>query len=283
MARVKLTARKHVHAPPHRNVVPTESHSDGQNVGYFLRTLRTVLLALGYSEPPLFVSVTRLLRGNLYLCRVCVIIYERPMTNHIYHIRHMVEATTPRWTFEGGMREAAREALALLQYEAEEQMEQSQYRHFPSHAREGAEAIVMPTGDRDHIGCFTDHVKLTRALARDLDEAVKEVNLLGEHEEESSQKITKLEALCKKLREDAQKLREEKTTLEGMIQSCHELILEMAKEYGLNRMGENDNDEDEDEDDDDEGNAIAPQHRRPLPCLRRSSKKKTPWRMVHRS
>jgi hypothetical protein len=55
------------------------------------------------------------------------------------------------------------------------------------------------------------------------------------------------------LREDAQKLREEKTTLEGMIQSGDELILEMAKEYGLNHMGEND----DDEDDDDEGNAVA--------------------------
>jgi hypothetical protein len=58
------------------------------------------------------------------------------------------------------------------------------------------------------------------------------------------------------LREDAQKLREEKTTLEGMIQSCDELILEMAEEYRLNHMGEND--DDEDEDDEDEGNAIAP-------------------------
>jgi hypothetical protein len=54
-------------------------------------------------------------------------------------------------------------------------------------------------------------------LVRDLDEAVKEVTLLGEHEEESSQKIIELEALCKRLREDTQKLREEKTTLEGMI------------------------------------------------------------------
>jgi hypothetical protein len=93
-------------------------------------------------------------------------------------------------------------------------------------------------------------------LVQDLDEAVKEVNLLGEHEEESSQKIIELEALCKRLREDAQKLREEKTTLEGMIQSRDELILEMAKEYGLNHMGENDNDEDED--DDDKGNTVAP-------------------------
>jgi hypothetical protein len=131
-------------------------------------------------------------------------------------------------------------------------MEKSQYRHFSSRAREGAEDVVMPMGDRDHIRCFTDQVKLTHALVRDLDEAIKEVNLLGEHEEESSQKIPELEALCKRLREDTQKLKEEKTTLEGMIQSLDELIMEMAEEYGLNCMGEND------DDDDDEGNAVTP-------------------------
>jgi hypothetical protein len=114
MARAKPTANKHVREPPRRNVVPMESHSNGQNVGYFLRTLRTVLLALGYSKPLLFVSVLRLLHGNSYLWRVHVIIYERPMTDHICCIRHMVETTTPRWTFKGGMREAEREALALL-------------------------------------------------------------------------------------------------------------------------------------------------------------------------
>jgi hypothetical protein len=135
-------------------------------------------------------------------------------------------------------------------------MEQSQYHQFPSHAREGAEAVVMPIGDHDHIECFTDQVKLTHALVRDLDEVVKEVNLLGELEEESSQKITELETLCKRLREDAQKLREEKTILEGMIQFCDELILEMAEEYGLNHMGENNNDEDED--DNNEGNIVTP-------------------------
>jgi hypothetical protein len=41
-----------------------------------------------------------------------------------------------------------------------------------------------------------------------------------------------------------------------MIQSCDELIMEMAEEYGLKRKGEND--DDENEDDDDEGNAITP-------------------------
>jgi hypothetical protein len=115
---------------------------------------------------------------------------------------------------------------------------------------------VMPEGDHDHIGFFINQVKLTRALVQDLDEAVKEVKLLGEHEEESSQKIIELEALCKWLTEDAHKLNEEKATLEGMIQSRDELIMDMVEDYGLNRMGENDHDEVKD--DDDEGNAVVP-------------------------
>jgi hypothetical protein len=65
-------------------------------------------------------------------------------------------------------------------------MEHSQYCHFPSRAQEGAEAMVMPAGDHDHTGCFADQVKLTCALVRDLDEAVKVVKLLGEHGEEAS-------------------------------------------------------------------------------------------------
>jgi hypothetical protein len=65
------------------------------------------------------------------------------------------------------------------------------------------------------------------------------------------------------LREDTEKLWEEKTTLEGMIQSHDELIMEMAKVYGLNHMGEND----DDEDDDDEGNTTAPPSPTSAPAL----------------
>jgi hypothetical protein len=96
--------RKRVCVPPRSNVVPTESHNDGQNTGYFLRTLRTMLLALGSSEPPLFIGTPRLHRGNSYLWRVRVMIYERPTNDHIHRIRQVVEAPTPRSTFEGGMR-----------------------------------------------------------------------------------------------------------------------------------------------------------------------------------
>jgi hypothetical protein len=82
--------------------------------------------------------------------------------------------------------------------------------------------------------------------------------LLRGHEEESSQKITELEVLCKRLRKEAQKLEEEKASLEGMVKSHDELIMKFAKEIGLDRMGEDAEDEDRDEDGNDGGDATAP-------------------------
>jgi hypothetical protein len=74
------------------------------------------------------------------------------------------------------------------------------------------------------------------------------------------------------LREDAQKLKEGKTTLEGMIQSRDELIMEMAEEYGLNCMGENDN----------EGNTVAPPAPAPTPAAMPEEivKEEAPMEMV---
>jgi hypothetical protein len=104
------------------------------------------------------------------------------------------------------------------------------------------------------MGCFTDQVKLTRALVQNLEEAIKEVKLLGEHEL-SGRKITELEALCKKLRDDTQRLEEEKATLEEMVKSHDELLMEIARETRLDRMGEDE--EEEEEDTDNKGDAVA--------------------------
>jgi hypothetical protein len=79
-----------------------------------------MLLALGSNEPPLFIGIPRLLRGNSYLWHMRVVIYEKSTTDRIRRIRQVVEAPAPRWTFEAGMREAAREALAVLRHEADE-------------------------------------------------------------------------------------------------------------------------------------------------------------------
>jgi hypothetical protein len=88
---------------------------------------------------------------------------------------------------------------------------------------------------------------------------------LSEHGDETSRKITALEALCKQHTEAAQKMREEKATLEGTVESRDELIMEIADEIGLNPMGEDADDEDDeskeednsDEDDDDDGGDAA--------------------------
>jgi hypothetical protein len=226
-----------------------------------------MLLALGSSEPPLFIGTPRLLHGNSYLCRVCVVIYERHTADHIHRIHQVVESPAPRWTFKACMREAAREALVVLRHEADEQMAHSQYRHFLSRAEEGAKVVILLAGDHDRMGCFTDQVKLTRALVRDLDKVIKEVKLLGEHEEESSQKITELEALCKKLREDTQRMEEEKATLEGMVESREELLMEIARETGLNCMGEDEDVEEEEVDADDGGDATTPLATTPPPPM----------------
>jgi hypothetical protein len=127
--------------------------------------------------------------------------------------------------------------------------------------------VLIPAEGRDHIGCLADQVKLTHASVRDLDEVVKEIQYLGNHGEEASQRITKIEAQCKQKEDAAKKLKEEEANREGMIQSRDELIMEMADKYGLNRMGENDNDEDKDdeEDNNDGGDVSAPPAAAPPP------------------
>jgi hypothetical protein len=88
--------------------------------------------------------------------------------------------------------------------------------------------------------------------------------LLGEHEEESSHKITELEALCKKLREDTQRTEGEKATLEEMVESHDELLMEITREMGLDRMDE-DEDEEAEEDADNGEDAAAPPTAAPRP------------------
>jgi hypothetical protein len=53
-------------------------------------------------------------------------------------------------------------------------------------------------------------------------------------------------------------LEEEKATLEGLVESHDELLMEIARETGLDHMGEDVDDEKEDVDADDEGDAAAP-------------------------
>jgi hypothetical protein len=66
-------------------------------------------------------------------------------------------------------------------------------------------------------------------------------------------------------------LEEEKATLEGMVESRDELLMEIARETGLESMGE---DEEEEEDTNDGEDAAAPPPPTPpVPHLRRAMMK----------
>jgi hypothetical protein len=62
----------------------------------------------------------------------------------------------------------------------------------------------------------------------------------------------------------SERLEEEKATLKGMVESHDELLMELARETGLDRMGE---DEEEEEDADDRGDATAPPVAAPPPLV----------------
>jgi hypothetical protein len=79
--------------------------------------------------------------------------------------------------------------------------------------------------------------------------------------------------------ENNQRLEEEKATLEGMVESHDELLMEIARETGLDHMGVDDEDEEEEEGGDNGEDAAAPPAAAPpppaplLPRLRRSTVK----------
>jgi hypothetical protein len=60
-------------------------------------------------------------------------------------------------------------------------------------------------------------------------------------------------------------LEEEKATLEEMVESHDELLMEITREIGLDRIAEDEDDEEKDEDADDVGDAIAPPATAPPP------------------
>jgi hypothetical protein len=78
-------------------------------------------------------------------------------------------------------------------------------------------------------------------------------------------------------------LDEEKATLEGMVESRNDLLMEITRETGLDHMGDDEDDEEEEEDADDGGDAAAPSAATPppptplLPYMRRLTKKAL-WR-----
>jgi hypothetical protein len=105
-----------------------------------------------------------------------VVLYEKSTIDRIHRTCQVIEVAAPRMSFEARICDAAHQALAALCHEEDNQMEHSQYRHFPSRAHEGVYTVVLPVGDCDHVGCLSDQVKLTCALNEVLDQAIKNIH-----------------------------------------------------------------------------------------------------------
>jgi hypothetical protein len=73
-------------------------------------------------------------------------------------------------------------------------------------------------------------------------------------------------------------MEEEKATLEGMVESRDELLMEIAREIGLDCMGDDEGDEEEEEDANDRGDATTPTRPVPPTAAPQRLMKKALWR-----
>ena len=80
---------------------------------------------LGLSQPPSLHWSEDTTEEKGYSWKVQVTPYEKCIADDVHRIHRIHEATAPRATFEAGMEDAARQALALLHHEEANSMEHS--------------------------------------------------------------------------------------------------------------------------------------------------------------
>ena len=86
--------------------------------------------ACATTTDPLYTGVRTPLRKKGYSWKVQVTLYEKCTADDVRQIRRIHEATASRATFEVGMDDAVRQALAVLRHEEANSMEHLQYRYY---------------------------------------------------------------------------------------------------------------------------------------------------------
>jgi hypothetical protein len=122
MAHCKTTASKKVVFEPldilesMRQLLerPQETHCDGKNAGYFLRTLKWMPAVLGYHDAPLYFGKQTPLGSRGCMQKVHVVLYEKPMTDGICRIHHIHHASDATSMFNASIQDSAHEALMSL-------------------------------------------------------------------------------------------------------------------------------------------------------------------------
>jgi hypothetical protein len=202
MARTKITPRKRVLVPDvevpagavWRYQPPAEFYSDGQLAGYFARTLWYLLQGLGYHDAPLFKGVRVPLGDRGYSWTVEVTMFEKPSADDLRRVRRVHTATAPRATFEAGIEDAARQALAVLCRENRQDLRLTQFGKFPQRPSGSLEVIFAPVNNEPDLR-LREQVRLTAALYAELDRALDELEDLHQRHAEQEQMIYELEIM----------------------------------------------------------------------------------------
>jgi hypothetical protein len=222
MARVKQTARKttggyvpprapatfapNASAGPSRGVtIPKNGskklyHSKGFEAGKAPMILVEMLQRLGYTKAPVYHGLRQIYPGREeWTVEVCL--YGSPEGDDNYEIVGIHKAMAVRASFEAGIRDAARQALARVCERHRSALRGTSYDYFPRRER-GSRDIKVKATTHEHSGVAREQVLLATTLHEDLDEALDE-----------------LQDTRKRLRDAEAQIRELQKSLNGMSSS----------------------------------------------------------------
>ena len=167
-------------------------HSSENEYGYFPYLLREVLLELGNTVKPLYVTHrwTEPPLDTYYMTRVHIRAFE--VTTRGYPSISVHDSTTPHSTYGASVSNAARRALWSLRSRHHHELNISDYRHIPRRTS-GTERTVVPLGDPEEVR-LNVLAQVAAGLNTDLEGATAELDQTHEKLKEAYARIAQLEA-----------------------------------------------------------------------------------------
>jgi hypothetical protein len=154
------------------------------HAGYLPKTHADLFKPLEYHDSPLYTGTLIPLCGDTYAWEVQVTLYEKATKGGVHRVHQVNEDTTPRATFNAGIKDVAYQALAALWREEIDVICQLQYHLFSRRAPDSAAVHVPSTQRNDQGGYLKEQVRLTHALNVGRTEALKEIEFHYDQEEE---------------------------------------------------------------------------------------------------
>lgn len=158
--------------PPHYRQVNV-SVTNGEGIGGCPRMLCKMLEDLGYEKPPQYRG-TEAVEEGVTKWFVEVHIFAPHSSNGVYEVERIHRAIAARSCFEDGIRDAARQALLVIRSRFRDDLEHTEYAHYP-HRASGHTYVHVDSVHAPGQYKLKRQVELTRALTKDLDNTTEEL------------------------------------------------------------------------------------------------------------